>query len=228
MVSCLAHCINFYEGFGMNAGTKEIFDKLKYEVTRCHYYWIIYRQLLGTNESRIELINKTTPSFFILSQDLFLDYITLQISRLTDPVDYGKFKNFSFYYLFELLKVEIPDDFIKKLSSILEKLQANSSLFRNRRNKFVAHRDLDSINNKSEYGIARQNVEDVLKIIREYLNEIDFHFFNTTTPYEEFITDLKDDGTALLVRLAKSLAYDDLVQQKKIERRLWENFSKIN
>lgn len=211
----------------MKAETKKVFDKLKYEVTRCHYYWIVYRQLLGTNESRIELINKTTPSFFILFQDLFLDYITLQISKLTDPVDYRKFKNFSFYYLFELLKEEIPDDFNKKLSSILEKLQANSSLFRNRRNKFVAHRDLDSINNKSEYGIARQNIEDVFKIIREYLNEIDFHFFNTTTLYEEFITDLKDDGTALLVRLAKSMAYDDLVQQKKIDVRLWENYSKI-
>ena len=158
---------------------------------------------------------------------MFLDYITLQISKLTDPADYGKYKNFSFYYLFELLKEEIPDEFYKKLSLILEKLQANSSLFRNRRNKFVAHRDLDSINNKSEYGIAIQNVEDSLRIIREYLNEIDFHFFNTTTLYEEFITDLKDDGVALLVRLAKSLAYDDLVQQKQIDIRMWENYSKI-
>lgn len=211
----------------MKVETKEVFDKLKYEVTRCHYYWIVYRQLLGTNESRIELINKTTPSFFILFQDLFLDYITLQISKLTDPADYGKFKNFSFYYLFELLKEESPDEFYKKLSSILEKLQVNSSLFRNRRNKIVAHRDLNSIDKKNEYGISRQSVEDALKIIRDYLNEIDYHFFNTTTLYEEFITDIKDDGTALLVRLAKSLAYDDLVQQKKIEIRLWESYTKI-
>lgn len=97
----------------MKVETKEVFDKLKYEVTHCYYYWIVYKQLLGTNESRIELINKTTPSFFILFQDLFLDYITLQISKLTDPADYGKFKNFSFYYLFELLKEEIPDEFYK-------------------------------------------------------------------------------------------------------------------
>lgn len=32
---------------------------------------------------------------------------------------------------------------------------------------------------------------------------------------------------ALLVRLAKSLAYDDLVQQKQIDIRMWENYSKI-
>jgi hypothetical protein len=211
----------------MKENTKEVFDKLKYEVTRCHYYWIVYRQLLGTNEFRIELINKTTPSFFILFQDLFLDYITLQISKLTDPADYGKYKNFSFYYLLELLKEEDSDEFNKKISSILEKLQVVSSLFRNRRNKIVAHRDLNFIDKKNEYGISRQSVEDVLKIIREYLNEIDFHFFNTTTLYDEFITDIKDDGTALLVRLAKSLVYDDLVQQKKIEIRLWENYTKI-
>ncbi|HMN22921.1 MAG TPA: hypothetical protein PKE38_00410 [Ignavibacteriaceae bacterium] len=211
----------------MKENTKGVFDKLKYEVTRCHYYWIVYRQLLGTSESRIELINKTTPSFFILFQDLFLDYITLQISKLTDPADYRKYKNFSFYYLLELLKQESPIKFYEKLSSILEKLQVKSALFRDRRNKVVAHRDLDSISNKSEYGISRESVEAVLQVIREYLNEIDFHFFNTTTLYEEFITDLKDDGVALLVRLAKSLAYDDLVQQKKIEIKLWENYSKI-
>lgn len=56
----------------MNENIKEVFDKLKYEVTRCHYYWIVYRQLLGTNESRIELINKTTPSFLFYFRICFL------------------------------------------------------------------------------------------------------------------------------------------------------------
>ena len=211
----------------MKECSKEVFEKLKYEVTRCHYYWIVYRQLLGTNESRIGLINKTTPSFFILFQDLFLDYITLQLSKFTDPADYGKYKNFSFYYLLELLQEEIYGDDYKKLLSILEKLQVATSLFRNRRNKLVAHSDLYFVDKKAEFGISRQSVEDALTLVREYLNEIDFHFFKTTTLYQEFITDIKDDGTALLIRLAKSLAYDDLVQLKKIEIRMWENYANI-
>jgi len=211
----------------MNDDTKLIFDKLKYEVTRCHYYWILYRQLFGTNETRLEIINKTTPSFFVMYQDMFFDYITLELSKLTDPADFGKYKNLSFYYLLELLQGEISEEFNKMLKDILDELKSVTILFRNRRNKLVAHRDLETIGKKNEYGISRQSVEDALTVVGKYLNEIDSHFFNTTTMYKEFITDLKDDGTALLINLAKSLAYDDLVKQKKINSRFWEDYGKV-
>ncbi len=211
----------------MNENTKVIFDKLKYEVTRCHYYWILYRQLLGTNEDRIEIINKTTPSFFLMFQDMFFDYITLELSKLTDPAQTGAYKNLSFYYLLELLQDDINEELNKKLSDILDELKTVTVLFRNRRNKLVAHRDLESVTKKDEYGISRQSVEDALDAVRKYLNEIESYFFNNVTMFREFITDLKDDGTALLINLSKSLAYDDLTKQKIIPPRIWEKYGKI-
>lgn len=211
----------------MKENTKDVFDKIKSEVTRCHFYWIIYRQLLGTNENRIHIINKTTPSFFIMFQDLLFDYITLELSKLTDPADFGKNKNLSFYYLLEQLRSEITEEFNSKLFAILDELKSVTELFRNRRNKLVAHRDVQSITHKDNYSISRQSVEDALTVVREYMNEIDGHFFNNQTLYRETITDLKDDGIALLINLAKSLAYDDLVKKNQIPILLWEQYGNV-
>lgn len=211
----------------MNNNSKELFDKLKSEIIRLHYYWIIYRQILGTNENRIQIINKTSPSFFILFQDLMLEYITLELSRLTDRSEFGKNKNLSFYYLLHQIEEDISKDFYTRLNEVLEDLKEANELFRHRRNKIVAHRDVKAVLGNNKFGISRQNVEDALKIIREYMNEIEFYFFDKQTLYEEFITDFKDDGNSLLIRLTKSIAYDDLVKQQKISQDLWENYGKL-
>lgn len=211
----------------MKEETKLIFEKLKYEITRCHYYWILYRQLAGTNERRIEIINKTTPSFFLMFQDLFFDYITLELSKLTDPAESKIYKNLTLFYLLELLRLEVDDIFFKKIELILKELTTQTEFFRNRRNKKVAHRDLMTDKQKKEFGISRQRVEDALLVVRNFMNTIEQHFFNNQTMYREFITDLSDDGTALLINLAKSLAYDDLVKQQKIPLHLWENYGRV-
>ena len=211
----------------MEENTKAVFEKLQYEVTRCHYYWILFRQLFGTNESRIHLINKTNPSFLVMYQDLFYDYLTLELSKLTDPAEMGKFKNLTLYYLHELLKTEVDEESYNKFDSILKELSLATEFFRIRRNKIVAHRDLISVEQKDEFGISRQRVEDTLLIVRNYLNAIELHFYGKQTMYREFITDINDDGTALLINLAKSLAYDDLVEQQKIPMRLWESYGNV-
>lgn len=84
-----------------------------------------------------------------------------------------------------------------------------------------------SVDQKEEFGISRQRVENALLLVREFMNTIEIHFFDNGTMYREFITDLKNDGTALLINLAKSLAYDDLVKQKKISLNLWESYGRV-
>jgi len=207
--------------------TKVIFEKLKSEIIRCHYYWILYRQLAGTNEGRIEIINKTTPSFFLMFQDLFFDYITLELSKLTDPAESGNFKNLILFYLLELLRLEVDDNFSIKIEMILKELTSETEFFRDRRNKKVAHRDLTSDEQKEKFGISRQRVENALLLVRKFMNTIEQHYFSSETKYREFITDLSDDGTALLINLAKSLAYDDLVKQQNISISLWEKYGKV-
>lgn len=160
-------------------------------------------------------------------QDLFFDYLTLELSKLTDPAEMGKFKNLTFFFLIDLLKTEVDENTYNKFYTILNQLAVATEFFRNRRNKIVAHRDLSYAEQKDEFGISRQRVEDTLLLARNYLNEIELHFFGNQTMYREFITDLNDDGTALLINLAKSLAYDDLVEKQKIPVRLWESFGQV-
>ena len=214
----------------MNEETKILFEELKKEVTWCHYYWIIYRQIYGTNESRIKIINKTTPSVFVIIQNLFNDYITLEISKLTDPAKIGKHNNLSFSYLLLMLEGQMNNNKYKELQNKLDLLILHSQKFRDRRNKLVTHKDLLTVINEGinqQHSFSRKDVEDTLKLVREFLNEIELHFYNSQTLYEEFITDLADDGTALLIILAKSLAYDDLTKKPTIPERLWENYGKV-
>lgn len=49
-----------------------IFEKLKSEVIWLHGQWIIYRQLFGTSEERINLLNDSAPFFSSLSTALYL------------------------------------------------------------------------------------------------------------------------------------------------------------
>lgn len=61
----------------MREDFRKDFDVIINEVIYCHYYWFIYRELFGTNDNRVKIINDTNPSMFLILQGLFLDYFTL-------------------------------------------------------------------------------------------------------------------------------------------------------
>jgi hypothetical protein len=209
----------------MSDETKAIFDKLKDDVTHCHGYWNLYCQVFATNENRINIINSTNPRFFIMFQKLIIDFITLELSKYTDPAESGKFKNLSPSHLLELLKTKIEKPLYDKLSCILKRLKESTLVFRYRRNKQVAHKDLLTFQQNDEYSLSQKNIEDALLLVREFLNEIDQYFNDSVTDYQKTIG--LDDGTDLIVNLAKSLAYDDLVKQQKIPYQLWESYGEV-
>ncbi|MFN3872575.1 MAG: hypothetical protein ACK4R9_06205 [Ignavibacterium sp.] len=206
------------------------FEKIKDEVINFHYYWIIFKQFFATNQSRIEIINKTTPSVFLIIFELLKDYITLETSKLTDPAQSGPYKNLSLLYLHNYLKDKIEKTTFNELEKILNDLISASKIFRNRRNKLVSHLDLrtsldESL--KSSLSFFVKDVENVLKLLSNYINTIDFYLNNAETLFEQFIISDDDNVEDLLIRLAKSLAYDDLVKKGLIERKLWKEFGTV-
>lgn len=46
------------------ARLRDVYGALENELVWIHGRWIMYRQLFGTNELRIELLNDVAPSFF--------------------------------------------------------------------------------------------------------------------------------------------------------------------
>ena len=66
---------------------RDIYERIKNELVEVHIRWKLYRQLFGTNEVRIQLLNETAPTLFGQLQLLWFDYVVMDICRITDPTE---------------------------------------------------------------------------------------------------------------------------------------------
>jgi hypothetical protein len=65
-------------------------------------------------------------------------------------------------------------------------------------------------------GISKEMVEDVLKEIRDFMNEFEIFFSRPETAYEHFIA--TTGGDALILALKKAVEYKAVVREGKIPR----------
>ena len=116
------------------------FTSVSNDVSHLHMYWKIYRQLYAHGEPRIALLNETGSMVFYVLQHLLLDEVTLAICRLTDPATTGKKEN----HTLERLVSGVPDeDLSRTLRAIMQEIQEFANPFRERRNRAIAHSDLE-------------------------------------------------------------------------------------
>jgi len=185
----------------------------------------MYRQLYGTNEERVDLLNECASTFFNQLQMVLLDDVALGLSRLTDLQETFGRENVVLLQLIEKLDQNLFSELIVKLRAKLERVEKKCSPFRKIRNKRIAHRDLDTAiktTSGSLPGISRLMVEEALEEIRQFINEFEVHFTESQTAYEYFI--LTAAGDALIVALKKAVEYDALVREGIISRqRLWQS-----
>jgi hypothetical protein len=119
-----------------------------------------------------------------VQQALFRDVI-LRICHLTDPAETnkGRFKNQSLFRLVsevETIDLSLPD--ILGLREKLDRLQVGCKDMRTMRNKTIAHRSWDSPLEPIP-STTRQQIEDVVVLIREIMNTIELHFADKQTIY---------------------------------------------
>ena len=185
----------------MNNQCRPLFDALKHEVTDLHLRWMIYRQLYATSETAIDLLNRSGSNVFYLLQFLLLDDCALRLSKLTDPPSQGRFENLSVRKLIDTLG-ESDENLLKgELKSLVEELNARCKKFRALRNKRIAHADLDhalQIAADPLPGISREDVERALESLRNTMNKIEYHYFQSQTLYAEVIIPYDSDGNKLL------------------------------
>lgn len=62
-----------------------LWNVLQQEVIGLHAYWKNYRQLFGTSEARVDLLNECASTFFFIIQDALLADVQLSLSKLADP-----------------------------------------------------------------------------------------------------------------------------------------------
>ena len=68
---------------------QEIWAALSADVVWLHGRWIIYRQLFGTSEKRVDLLNEFAGTVTWMLQNVLLHDVQLWLSKLGDPAGGG-------------------------------------------------------------------------------------------------------------------------------------------
>lgn len=215
----------------MDEHLKKVFNRIKQELNHIHYRWLLYRQIFGTNPSRIELINKTSSSIFVEFQWLVIDYMVMSLSKLTDRARMRGNDNLSYHYLIEKVRESGSGELAAELQAELEELRATCEKFRDIRNKRVAHNDLVVALDEDSSplpGVSRADVEAALVHARNLMNKVELHFNDSQTLYEELILPLTNDGRSVLIWLQKGLMYEQLEDEGLVERGKWRELGDLD
>lgn len=74
---------------------EKILKQLKVDIILAKHEFNIYKQLFSKNEKTIELLEKVASNFFRDIQEILWDRILLNLAKLTDPAESGRYKNLS-------------------------------------------------------------------------------------------------------------------------------------
>lgn len=117
----------------MPPDVKTIFETLQEDVISVHAKWKVFRQLFGTNEKRIAILNDFAPDFFQIVHDGLIFDILLTFSRLTDPADCLKKENLTLDRLLLMLKRNEDKEFVEIVERNLKSLKDECQPFRAKR-----------------------------------------------------------------------------------------------
>jgi len=188
----------------MDDSIKAIFEKLQDEVTDMHYRWNMYREIYAGDSEQTKLLNDTACNFFYYVQHLTIDQLALSFSKLTDPHKQRSHDNLSLKQVHVYASDANELDLVTKLKPLYEELESNCSKFRALRNKRIGHADLKHAMKTAEEplpGVSPEYIETALKSLRQYMNTIELHYFNSQTAYEHTNGSFGTGGAALVKAL---------------------------
>lgn len=202
---------NFLNCMGNELGTS--FFAMYKELIWTSKKWEEYQDLFTTNSERIKIVNQSAPLFFSIIMDSLENDILLSISRLTDPLTTGKFKNASLRRALP----EVSDEATReKLTSQIDSLETIVKTIREKRNKNISHIDFDhlfQIPSDSIVVVKYTEIEDALNQIQKIFNQIEQHFCKSSTVFECFPS--MGGSYELLRLLDQGLQFDEAVQLQR-------------
>lgn len=190
----------------------EMSGKLAYylsnEITFLHLKWKEYREIYGNEPEIIDLINEVAGFFFWMHERILRHDIFFTIARILDPAYSNRKKKKSNASLEKLILELEPHTDLKVIEvwkKDLEHLKSESKTLLNIRNKLLSHNDFDThVNHSPEVlsGISRQQVEDLLELIRKLFNKINLHFRDSEIGFNYVFRPL--DGSLALISFIES------------------------
>ena len=123
---------------GRSAGT--IYNEVWNELGLIHLKWSQFAELFAKGEVRIDLMNRSAPTFFRVISDIMWEDLLLHMARLTDPVGSGSRRNLSVRALQESLS---DDQLRDRIEPLIQGAELKCGFARDWRNRHIAHRDFD-------------------------------------------------------------------------------------
>ncbi len=195
-----------------------LFERIESEVNLLHAYWNTYKELFGTSKKRIDLLNESASWFSYVIQNVLIDAVQLALTKLADPVKTCGKKNMSLKLICEIVKELKEIELSENLEESLSRFKTKSEILILHRNKRITHYDYSTHVDKSNEplpGVSRAMIEDALKELRYFLNEVKRFFTGVETRYEYIKT--VTGGDALIEVLKRGLRYEELWKEGKID-----------
>lgn len=192
----------------------DLWRAIDYEVSWLHGRWAIYRQLYGTSEARVEILNRSAGTFAHMLQDVLLDDVQLGLAKLGDPaitrIKGVAFENLTLSNLCQL--VTASGALADELPGLLAAYAAACAKARDRRNKRIAHFDLETMlkPKASLHWPSRAEIETALEALRNIMNRVALHYTGSQTAYDLIVLD--SDGDSLIGMLKRGLRYREMVR----------------
>jgi len=198
---------------------QELWASLSADVVWLHGRWIIYRQLFGTSEARVQLLNETAGTVTWMLQQLLLHDVQVSLSKLSDPAGSGSRTNLTLRTLLATLETTGELEIAALMKPLLDAFDTSCEKVRHRRNKWIAHSDLATkLSSRATplSGPSRDEIEASLLALRDVMNCVELHYTKTQTAYEHFV--MNQDGNHLISAVARAKCYRDLVNEGAIPR----------
>jgi len=203
---------------------REPFGALWGELTRIHFRWKLWKQLYGTGQRRVDLLNEMAQGYFYQLQFLMLDDVVLSVARLMDPARSKGDENMTLRLLLERVEAPAvepagPKAAKSELETLLEIIDKLGKPLRKHRHKRIAHADYQhhaAVVGSVLPGISIAMINDVLKALAKFMNTVQTKYEDGITAYAA--VDSLSDGDSLIRSLQKAADWKDLIKDP-LERR---------
>ena len=168
-------------------GAGELAYELWRSLAHVHMNWKDYRDLYGTSQETVDVLNWAAPMFFGLLDATLRHQVILAITRITDPPRSVGHDNASLSRLLEMLAPAADAKLLADWRSKLAGLQAYCEPLRSLRNRLLAHDDLATVlryHPDPLPGTSREYLEGALERLRDLMGSIEQTYRGSHTSHQ--------------------------------------------
>ena len=191
--------------------THKIVDRFCHQIVWLKQIYYIYCELFEDDNAKF-LMQKTTPGFFADINKILIDYLLLEIAKLTDPAKSSKVENFTVANLIE--SIDWPPDCLKRIKKLNKTVLAFRKHIEPARNKLLAHYDKTTVISKKTLGAFPKGEDkkllDALEQMCNIMHEAAFGDIYGSIALDGSVLDFKET-------LVKAITFDKHFAESKGE-----------